>query len=295
MSRLQWDAIGERYFETGVSNGVLYPADATGDYSKGYAWNGLTGVTASPSGAESNKQYADNIQYLNLISAEEFGGTIEAFTSPREFDQCDGSASPAPGILVGQQSRRSFGLSYQTLVGNDTDGQDHAYKIHVVYGAQASPSERAYATVNDSPEAITLSWEFQTTPVAIYPEIEVNGRALRPTATLTFDSRDFSTGKMNELKDVLWGTQSTDPRLPSPYELITMMTVELDEVTPDTPTFDSGTGEITIPTTTGVVYRVDGRVVEGEYLAAGPTLVSAYPGPGYKFPSVVQTHWVFTP
>lgn len=295
MSRLIWDAIGERFFETGVSNGVLYIPDSQGNYTNGYAWNGLTGVTASPSGAESNKQYADNIQYLNLISAEEFGGTIEAFTSPKEFDQCDGSASPAPGILVGQQARSSFGFSYQTLVGNDIDGQDHGYKIHVVYGAQASPSERAYATVNDSPEAITLSWEFQTTPAAINPEIEVNGRALRPTATLTFDSRNFSAEKMQELKNVLWGSASTNPRLPSPYELITMMSVELDEVTPSNPTFDTDTDTITIPEVAGVDYFVDGKKVTDEYLAAGPTLVSALPAPGYKFPSVVQTHWVFTP
>lgn len=293
MSRLIWDAIGERFYETGVSNGVLYIPNAQGNYTEGHAWNGLTGVTASPSGAESNKQFADNIEYLNLISAEQFGGTIEAFYSPKAFDQCDGSASPAPGIAVGQQGRRSFGFSYQTLVGNDIDGQDHAYKIHVIYGAQASPSERANVTVNDSPEAVTLSWEFQTTPVAITPEIIVNGRALRPTSTLTFDSRDFSAAKMQDLKNVLWGTDSQDPRLPQPYELITMMTQDLAEVTPEDPEYANGV--VLIPDTPGVVYYVNGVVAKDEVNISAPTLVSALPGPGYKFPNIVQTHWVFKP
>lgn len=296
MSRLQWDKIGERFYETGVSNGVLYLPNSNGVYDTGYAWNGLTGVTESPSGAESNKQFADNIPYLNLISAEELGGTIEAFTSPKEFDQCDGSAAPAPGISVGQQTRRPFGLSYQTLIGNDLEGQDHGYKIHVVYGAQASPSERAYATVNDSPEAITLSWEFQTTPAPIVPEIIVSGRALKPTSSLTFDSRDFTTAKMNELKDILWGTPSQDPRLPTPSELITLMTSNLTEVTPAAPTFDDVDDELTIPATAGVVYSINGVVVaSGVSVLTEAVLVSAAPATGYKFPGIVQTQWVFDP
>lgn len=293
MSRLEWDKIGERFYETGVSNGVLYPQDSQGGYSRGYAWNGLTAVTESPSGAESNKQYADNIPYLNLISQEELSGTIEAFQSPREFDQCDGSASPIPGLKVGQQTRKPFGLSYQTLVGNDTDGQDHGYIIHVVYGAQAAPSERAYATVNESPEAIQLSWEFSTTPVPISPELVVEGRALRPTSTLSFNSLDFSAQKMQDLKDVLWGTPSTEASLPSPRQLIDMMGLTLTEVTPTDPTFDDLTDTITIPSVTGVTYLNGGTAVTGDVVITGPTLITARPNPSYKFPAVVQTQWFF--
>jgi hypothetical protein len=166
MARLVWDTVGERFYETGVDRGVLYLPTA-GAYDTGVAWNGLTTVTESPSGAEATPQYADNIKYLNLVSAEEFGGTIEAFTYPDEFAQCDGSAEPVPGLRVGQQSRKTFGLSYRTKVGNDTDGSDHGYKLHLVYGCLAAPSEKAYATVNDSPEAIALSWEFTTTAVDV--------------------------------------------------------------------------------------------------------------------------------
>lgn len=295
MTRLAWDKIGERYYETGVSNGVLYLPNAMGIYDRGYAWNGLTGVTASPSGAESTKQYADNIAYLNLTSAEEFGGTIEAFTSPVEFDQCDGSAQPVPGLSVGQQTRRSFGFSWQTLVGNDIEGQDHAYKIHVAYGAQAAPSEKAYATVNDSPEAITLSWTFTTTPAPISPPIVVNGRELKPTAYLSFDSRLFSAEKMQNLKDVLWGTASLEPRLPTPYELIQLMGLTVQQVTPTDPTFDDVDDTITIPTVTGVVYTINGNVVEGDVGITQATAVYAQPAIGYKFADVTRTQWVFTP
>lgn len=294
MSRIEWDKVGERFYETGVSHGVLYLPNAQGIYDQGYGWNGLTGVNESPSGAESNKQYADNIPYLNLVSAEEFSGTIEAFTSPVEFDQCDGSAAPAPGISVGQQTRRTFGFSYRTLVGNDLDGQDHAYKIHVVYGALASPSERSYATVNESPEAVALSWEFSTTPVPISPSIVIEGRELRPTSTLTFDTRNFSADKIKELEDILYGTASTNPRLPSPYELITMMTSVVEEVTPEAPEFNDVNNEITIPSVTGVIYSIGGSVVTDTVTITGPTLVTASPATGYKFPDVVQTQWFFT-
>lgn len=296
MSRLEWDKSGERYFETGVSNGVLYIPDASGAYSSGYAWNGLTAVTESPSGAESNKQYADNQVYLNLISQEEFSGTIEAFQSPIQFDQCDGSAAPIPGIRVGQQSRKSFGLSYQTLYGNDRDGQDHGYVLHVVYGAQAAPSERAYATVNESPEATQLSWEFSTTPVAITPELVVDGRALRPTSTLSFNSTHFSESKMEELKAILWGTPSTNPRLPSPRELIDLMGLGAAvEATPAAPTFDDVDDEVTIPSTLGVRYTINGAEVTGVVGISAPTLVYAEPKMGYKFPAVTQTQWYFAP
>lgn len=221
MTRLVWDAVGERYYETGVDRGVLYIPTA-GDYTTGVAWNGLTAVTESPSGAEATPQYADNIKYLNLVSAEEFSGTIEAFTYPDEFAQCDGSASPVPGLRVGQQSRRTFGLSYRTKVGNDVDGGDHGFKLHLVYGCLAAPSEKAYATVNDSPEAMALSWEFTTTAVEV-PN-------LKPSAALTVDSREFESTQelaaLNALLDALWGPTSGvgTPRLPLPAEVITLLT-----------------------------------------------------------------------
>lgn len=293
MSRLEWDKIGERTYETGTSRGVLYIPNAAGVYDSGFAWNGLTAISESPSGAESNKQYADNQVYLNLVSAEEFGGTIEAFTSPREFDQCDGSLSPIPGINVGQQNRRSFGLSYQTLIGNDLEGQDYGYKIHVVYSALAAPSERAYATVNESPEATQLSWEFSTTPVPISPAILVGGRELKNTSTLTFDSRDFTPQKMKDLEDVLYGTASTAPRLPNPYELITMMSSAMVEATPTPPTISANV--IDFPIVAGVKYSVNGVEQVDDLTIDSPTLVTASPKLGYKFPPVVQTQWFFAP
>lgn len=219
MAEITWDQTGERVYETGVDHGVLYIRDVTGAYNNGYAWNGLTSVTESPSGAEPNPQYADNIKYLNLISAEEFGATIEAFTYPEEFGQCDGTAAPVSGLLVGQQARRSFGLSYRTLVGNDIDGTDHGYKIHLIWGAMAAPSEKAYNTINDSPEAITFSWEMTTTPV------EVVGFPLKPTATITVDSTKFTPVQMQALETVLYGTAEEEPRLPLPGEVITLMGV----------------------------------------------------------------------
>lgn len=212
MVALTWDQVGERYYETGVDHGVLYLRGANGTYDTGVAWNGLTAVTESPSGAESNPQYADNIKYLNLISAEEFGGTIEAFTYPDEFAQCDGTAAPAAGVFVGQQPRRTFGLSYRTRLGNDIDGTDHGYKLHLIYGALAAPSEKAYATINDSPEAITLSWELSTTAV------EVPG--LKPSATLTIDSTKVDPDALSTLEGILYGAAETEPRLPLPAEII---------------------------------------------------------------------------
>ena len=222
--KLTWDQVGERLYETGVDQGVLYLHNSAGAYDEGYAWNGLTGVSESPSGGESNKQYADNKVYLNLLSVEWFGATIEAFTYPDEFGQCDGSASPSPGVYVGQQGRRTFGFSYRTRLGNDVDQDTHGYKLHLVYGCLAAPSERAYATVNDSPEAMTFSWEFSTTAVEV-PN-------LKPSASLTVDSRDFTTTGQKEaltaLEDALWGptTGVGTPRLPLPAEVITLLTAE---------------------------------------------------------------------
>lgn len=223
--RIVWDKTGERFYETGVEKGVLYRFDnVSNSYKDGVAWNGLTAVNESPSGAESSPLYADNIKYLNLISAEEFGGTIEAYTYPDEFAECDGSAELAPGVIIGQQSRKIFGLSYVTKVGNDSDGQDHGYKIHLVYGCQASPSEKGYSTINDSPEAITFSWEFTTTPV--------NVTGFKPTSVITIDSRITDAEKLKALEDILYGTDAgaegtpaaTAPRLPFPDEVKQIVT-----------------------------------------------------------------------
>lgn len=199
--KLVWDNIGERLYETGVSNGVLYPRTADGSYPIGVAWNGLTGVTESPSGAEATALYADNTKYLSLLSAEEFGATIEAYTYPDEFAACDGSAELGVGVIIGQQVRQSFGLVYKTVLGNDTESNAHGYKLHIIYGGQASPSEKAYATINDSPEAITLSWEVTTTPV--------NVEGFKPTATLIIDSTKADPTKLAALEAQLFGSNAT--------------------------------------------------------------------------------------
>lgn len=215
MAPLTWDQVGEKLYETGVDHGVLYLPDSAGIYNTGFAWNGLTTVTESPSGAEPNPQYADNIKYLNLISAEEFGGTIEAFTYPEEFGQCDGSAAPAPGLVVGQQGRSMFGLSYRTKVGNDVDGSDLGYKLHLIYGAQAAPSEKAYATINDSPEAISFSWDITTTPVPV--------TGYKPTALLVVDSTVVSAADMASLEALLYGAASVPAALPTPDAVIALI------------------------------------------------------------------------
>lgn len=214
---INWDESGKRYFETGIDRAVLYPIDVSGAYPKGYAWNGLTAVTESPSGAEASPQYADNIKYLNLMSVEEFGATIEAFTYPDIFGECDGSVVLATGIALGQQARKTFGLCYRTKVGNDIDG-DLGYKLHFIYGCLASPSEKAYNTVNDSPEAINFSWEITTTPVAV--------TGYKPTSYVTIDSRTANAAKLAALEVILYGvtgTPDTEGRLPLPAELITLM------------------------------------------------------------------------
>lgn len=222
MATLVWDQIGERLYETGVDHGVLYIPDEAGVYNTGFAWNGLTTVTESPTGAESNPQYADNIKYLNLVSAEEFGATIEAFTYPEEFGQCDGTAAPSPGVLLGQQNRKTFGLSYRTRVGNDLEGSDHGYKLHLVYGALAAPSEKAYATINDSPEAITFSWEVSTTPVAVGT---VGGVEYKPTAALTVDSTKVDATALASLEALLYGAAAVEAALPTPSEVIALFPV----------------------------------------------------------------------
>lgn len=224
MSKLKWDQTGERLYETGVRMGVLYPIQTGGVYSKGVAWNGLTAVTESPSGAEASPLYADDIKYLNLISNEEFGATIEAYTYPDEFAECDGSASIATGVYIGQQARKTFGLCYRTVLGNDVDNNDYGYKLHLIYGAMAAPSEKGYSTINDSPEAITFSWEVTTTPV--------NVAGFKPTASLTIDSTKADKAKLAALEEILYGKDPTtdggndgvEPRLPLPDEIAQLLT-----------------------------------------------------------------------
>ena len=215
MSKLVWDQTGERLYETGVKNAVLYPQEAGGTYPKGVAWNGVTAITESPSGAEATPLYADDIKYLNLMSNEEFGATIEAYMYPDEFAVCDGSASIAKGVSIGQQPRKAFGLAYKTTLGNDTESNDHGYKLHIIYGALAAPSEKAYATINDSPEAITFSWELSTTPV--------NVAGHKPTASVTIDSTKVDAEKLAALEAILFGSEDTEARLPLPDEIITVM------------------------------------------------------------------------
>lgn len=291
MTALAWDEVGERFYETGVDRGVLYIPTA-GVYNEGHAWNGLVSVTESPSGAEASPQYADNTKYLNLFSAEEFGATVEAFTYPTAFAECDGTAMPATGVYVGQQTRKPFGLSYRTLKGNDTDGTDLGYKIHLVWGAMASPSEKGYTTVNDSPEPVTFSWELTTTPVSV--------TGLKPTAIMTIDSTEVSSTDLEALEDILYGTPGLDPRLPLPDEVIALFAGAQTTVVATDPTFVPSTGVITIPTVTGVVYRradtnavVTGTVTIG---TPGATLaITAEPSSGsYVLDPMSDDDWSFT-
>lgn len=224
MSKLLWDQIGERFYETGVDRGVLYLPDVTGVYNTGFSWNGLVSISESPTGAEVSPQYADNIQYLNLVSTEWFSATVEAFTYPDEFAQCDGTAVPELGVSMGQQARQRFGLAYRTRLGNDQDGPDFGYKLHVIYGALAAPSEKAYTTINDSPEAITFSWEVSC------EQVEVPG--YKRTSTMVIDSTKVMPAKLASLETILYGKNATttpdpvtaavQPRLPLPAEIISL-------------------------------------------------------------------------
>jgi hypothetical protein len=287
MAVLTWDNVGERFFETGVDKGVLFIPNAQGVYDNGVAWNGLVTVTESPSGAEANAQYADNIKYLNLYSAEDFGATIEAFTYPLEFMQFDGIGAPAAGVYVGQQTRKPFGLAYRTKIGNDVAGADLGYKIHLVYGAMASPTEKAYGTVNDSPEAITFSWELTTNPVAV--------PGFKNSAILTIDSTKVTSANLATLEGIIYGSAGVNPRLPLPSEIITLFTAGLTvSGTPTQPTYNAATDQITIPTVTGVEYFIDGikRVNGSTVTIAANTIVKAYPAAGYKFPANVDDDWL---
>lgn len=218
MAKLVWDKIGERFYETGVKMGVLYPQGVGGTYPKGVAWNGLITVTESPSGAEASPLYADDIKYLNLMSAEDFGATIEAYTCPEEFEECDGSASIATGVKILQQKRKAFGLCYRTTLGNDIDTNDFGYKLHIIYGAVAAPSEKAYTSISDSPEPLTMSWELSTTPVSV--------AGFKPTAHLEIDSTKADPSKLAALEEILYGKDGgdqADPRLPLPDEIAELM------------------------------------------------------------------------
>jgi hypothetical protein len=291
MAVLLWDQSGQRLYETGVDKGVLYIPNA-GVYDTGYAWNGLTNVTETPTGAEPTALYADNIKYLNLISAEEFEGTIEAYTYPDQFAQCDGTVIQSAGLLVSQQARKSFGLSYRSKLGNDLVANDYGYKIHLVYGATAAPSEKAYATINDTPEAITFSWEFSTTPALV--------TGLKPTALITIDSTKVGAANLVTLENALYGTAGTGARLPLPDEVVTIFAGAQTMVTSVAPTFTPATGAIVIPSVTGVTYRRTdtNAIVTGTVTIAtsGQSLtIRAHPATGaYAFTAASDDDWVFT-
>jgi len=294
MTTLAWDQTGEHFYQTGVDRGVLYLA-TDGVYDSGVAWNGLTTVTDAPTGAEATAFYADNIKYLSLMSIEEWKGTIEAFTYPDEFCECDGSAQPETGVYVGQQPRRAFGFSWRTRLGNDTEGEELGYKIHMVWGAKASPSEKAYATISDSPEPLNFSWEAWTIPVGFDPDGDYAD--LKPTSYLCIDSTKVASADLAELEDFLYGTVSVDPALPTPDEVLAVFAGALTVATPATPTYDSGTDIVTIPGTTGVQYYIPGvgDVPAGAYgPIAADTYVKARPKATYKFPDPVINAWLFT-
>ena len=290
MTVLTWDRTGERLYETGVDRGVLYIPN-NGIYDTGYAWNGLTAVTESPSGAEPTALYADNIKYLTLMSAEDYGITIEAYTFPVQFALCDGTAEASTGVFVGQQPRKPFGFSWRTRLGNDVSGSDFGYKIHLVWGGMASPAEKAFETINDTPDAITFSWEVSTNPVA--------ASGFKPVASMTIDSTKVNAAALTQLENALYGTDGSAPRLPLPDEVIAMFTDSAPAiVVPLAPTATAD-GVITIPTVPGVVYRrtdtnapVTGTVTIPE---VGQTLgIRAQPLSGYVFPDVAANYWSFT-
>lgn len=313
MAHLTWDATGERTYETGVDRGVLYIPNASGAYTDGVAWNGLVSVSESPSGAESNAQYADNIKYLNLLSAEDFAATIEAFTYPDEFAQFDGLGSPDNGGMVfGQQSRGTFGLSYRTIKGNDVEGDAYGYKLHLVYGCQASPSEKAYGTVNDSPEAITFSWEISTTPSDLGGTIP---GVSKPTALIVIDSTKVDATNLGTLQDTLW--DSVTPQLPTPFDVYTILSSGVTTISSiaSPPTYSAG--NLTVPYTAGINWYVEGELVTdndgtphsgsvvidmsdsanqfGEDFTGQSVNVEAVAATGYQFAQGVDTLYGFGP
>lgn len=284
MTKIEWDKTGERRYETGVDHAVLY-IPTNGAYTNGVAWNGITSIAESPSGAEATPIYADNMKYLNLLSVEEFGGTIEAITYPDEFLQFDGGATPTPGVTVSQQARGKFGLSYRTLIGNDVVAEAAGYKLHLVYGAQASPSERTNTTINDSPEATPLSWEFSTTAVPV--------TGMKPTSLVTIDSTKVLKANLDALELILYGAPGVSPRLPSPSDVIAIFTGTATAVTALAPTYNATTHVITIPSVTNVDYYINGEIVTGTVtLTTGQSrIVEARPKAGYYFPANTDDDW----
>lgn len=291
MTRVQWDQVGQRLYETGVDQGVLYIPNGIGEYDEGFPWSGLTAVTESPSGAESNKQYADNRIYVNLLSIEQFGGTVEAFMYPPEFAQCDGSAMPQPGVAVGQQSRKTFGLCYRTILGNDLLSNDYGYRLHLLYGLLAAPSEKAYSTVNESPELATFSWDVTSTPVTVGT---VDSVVYKPTSQLTITSSDVDATVLSALEDLLYGTEGTDPSLPFPADVLAMFAGTITNAFPTAPTYNNGTHTLTIPTVTGITYYVgNDPITSGAHVIAGDTIVKAKANVGYRLTQPSDSDWFF--
>lgn len=285
MTQLVWDAVGNRRYETGVDKGVLYIPDGSGNYTEGYAWNGLTKVTEKPTGASPNKQYANNQLYLNLLSTELFECDIEAFTYPDAWAQCDGTQEPEPGVAIGQQTRHPFGLSYRTRIGNDTDSTDFGYKIHLVYNALAAPSQKDFSSINDNPSATAFSWSVSTTPT--------NVAGYKPTATLTIDSTKVSSTALTTLEDKLYGTSGVDAALPSPAEVLAIFAGTVIVVTATAPTYDAPTHVITIPTEAGITYYANGVEVPSGALPAitTDTVVTAEPNAGYTLTPNTVNEW----
>lgn len=285
MTKLLWDTVGDRVYETGVDRGVLYVQASDGTYPEGVPWNGLTTVTEKPTGAAATAQYADNIKYLNLISVEQFTASIDAFTYPDEFGICDGTATPEAGVAVHQQHRKSFGLCYRTLVGNDVEGTDHGYKLHLVWGATAAPTQKAYATVNDSPQAIAFAWELTTIATVLTTVDASTGRAFKPTALITIDSTEVDATALANLETLLYGASGgSDARLPSPDEVLALFSGTVTVVTPTAPTYVNGTHTLTIPSQVGVEYLSDGVVwTAGAHVITRDQVVNALPTAGHVF------------
>jgi hypothetical protein len=296
MSRIQWGAVGDKKYKAGVDRGVLYLANTDGEYDTGVAWNGLTTVTESPSGAESNKQYADNGVYANLLSAEQYDGTIEAFFSPPEFDECDGTRVPVPGIRIGQQPRRGFGFCFRNLIGDDVSGQEAGYELTLVWGALASPSEKAHNTLSDSPELAALSWDFSTTPI---PVGVIDGTEYKPSSYLKISALEVDPTDLATLEDMLYGDSGTDPSLPTPADVVAVFEAGLTLVNLGTaanqPTYNAGTHVVTLPAVTGVQWKINGV---NKAAGAQPAMsvgdtdeVTAHPQSGYRLSG--DNDWTF--
>lgn len=296
--KLLWDQAGQRLYETGVDHGVLYsPTNGVYGPGSGVAWNGLMTVSESPSGAESTKTYADNIPYLNLISIEEFSGTIEGFTFPDQWLKHDGAVVSDGGVIIQQQNRMPFGFSYRTRIGNDIEATDYGYKIHIIYNATAAPSERSNTTINDSPEPMNLSWEFSTIPIPV--GVLIDGKEPKPTSHIIIDSTKVDADALAALEEILYGTAGVDARLPMPAEVLALFDGTITEVSPSVPTFVSP--NITIPSVTGVEYRrgdTDAVVAAGTVTIAGASgtklVIYALPKPGYVFPDGIDDDWMYT-